>query len=170
LSGNQDDVELVNSSLRDAGHAAHCHWVQTPGKFADVLTRETIELIILNVDRYPDAIRQVVKQKDGYIPEVPVVAVGKNVEEKTILKAMNDGACDLVSIDQRARLQAVVNRELRAFRVERALNTTLISATEYRRQLHDYMQNSSTAIAYVQEGIVTNVNNAWLKMFEAPSS
>jgi len=167
LSGNQDDVELVNSSLRDAGHAAHCHWVQTPGKFADVLTRETIELIILNVDRYPDAIRQVVKQKDGYIPEVPVVAVGKNVEEKTILKAMNDGACDLVSIDQRARLQAVVNRELRAFRVERALNTTLISATEYRRQLHDYMQNSSTAIAYVQEGIVTNVNNAWLKMFEA---
>jgi diguanylate cyclase (GGDEF)-like protein len=167
LTGNQDDVELVNSSLRDAGHAAHCHWIETPGKFADILSRESIELIILCIDEYPDKIRQVVKQKDGFIPEVPVVAVGNEADENSILKAMKDGACDLVSVDQKARLQAVVNRELRAFRVERALNTTLISATEYRRQLQDYMQNSSTAIAYVQEGIVTDVNNAWLKLFQA---
>jgi diguanylate cyclase (GGDEF)-like protein len=167
LTGNQDDVELVNSSLRDAGHAAHCHWIETPGKFADILGRESVELIILCVDEYPDKIRQVVKQKDGFIPEVPVVAVANEADENSILKAMKDGACDLVSVDQKARLQAVVNRELRAFRVERALNTTLISATEYRRQLQDYMQNSSTAIAYVQEGIVTDVNNAWLRLFQA---
>jgi len=166
LSANQDDVQLVNSTLRDAGHAAHCHWIQTPGRFADALGKETIELIILRLDGYPDSVRQVVKQKDAYIPEVPVIAVGRAVDEESILKAMKDGACDLVSSERKARLQAVVNRELRAFRVERALNTTLISATEYRKQLQDYMQNSSTAIAYVQEGIVTDANNAWLKMFE----
>jgi PleD family two-component response regulator len=130
LTGNQDDVELVNSSLRDAGHAAHCHWIETPGKFADILGRESVELIILCVDEYPDRIRQVVKQKDGFIPEVPVVAVANEADENSILRAMKDGACDLVSVDQKARLQAVVNRELRAFRVERALNTTLISATD----------------------------------------
>ncbi len=167
LTGNQDDVEAVNSSLRDAGHAAHCHWVETPGKFADILRRETIELIILHVDAYADKVRQVIKQKDGFIPEVPVVAVAKKADEKAILNAMKDGACDMVSAEQKARLQAVVNRELRAFRVERALNNTLISASEYRRQLHDYMQNSSTAIANVQEGIVTEANNAWLKLFQA---
>jgi diguanylate cyclase (GGDEF)-like protein len=167
LSGNQDDVQLVNSSLRDAGHAAHCLWIETPGKFADTLGKETIELIILHVDEYADAIRQVVKQKDAFIPEVPVIAVGKTADEEAILAAMKHGACDMVSSEQKARLQAVVNRELRAFRVERALNNTLISATEYRRQLHDYMQNSSTAIAYVQEGIITDANNAWLRLFEA---
>jgi diguanylate cyclase (GGDEF)-like protein len=166
LTGNQDDVELVNSSLRDAGHAAHCIWVETPGRFADVLGKETVELIILNVDSFADTVRQVVKQKDGFIPEVPVIALGDDASEEAILAAMKDGACDLVSNEQKARLQAVVNRELRAFRVERALNNTLISATEYRRQLQDYMENSSTAIAYVQEGIVTDANNAWLKMFE----
>ncbi len=167
LSGNQDDVELVNSSLRDAGHASHCHWIETPGKFADTLGKDAIELIILHIDDYADSVRQVVKQKDAFIPEVPVIAVGKTVDEAAILKAMNHGACDLVSSEQKARLQAVVGRELRAFRVERALNTTLISASEYRRQLHEYMQNSSTAIAYVQEGIVTDVNNAWLRLFQA---
>lgn len=165
LSGNQDDVEVVNSSLRDAGHAAHCLWIETPGRFADVLGKESIELIILSVDEYVDDVRQVVKQKDGFVPEAPVIAISKTADEVSILRAMKNGACDLVSIEQKARFQAVVNRELRAYRMERALNTTLISATEYRKQLHDYMQNSSTAIAYVQEGIVTDVNNAWLKLF-----
>ena len=167
LSGSQDDVELVNSSLRDAGHAAHCLWIETPGRFADALGKESIELIILRVDEYVDDVRQVVKQKDGFIPEAPVIAISKEADEVSILRAMKNGACDLVSIEQRARLQAVVNRELRAYRMERALNTTLISATEYRKQLQDYMENSSTAIAYVQEGIVININNAWLNLFAA---
>ncbi len=167
LSGNQDDVELVNSSLRDAGHAARCLWIETPGKFADVLQKEAIELIVLRVDNYADDVRQVVKQKDGFIPEVPVIAIGREADEVSILRAMKHGACDLVSVEQKARLQAVVNRELRAYRMERALNNTLISATEYRKQLQDYMQNSSTAIAYVEEGIITELNNAWARMFQA---
>jgi diguanylate cyclase (GGDEF)-like protein len=167
LTGSQDDVELVNSSLRDAGHAAHCLWVETPGRLADSLGREAIELIVLHVDHYADGIRQVVKQKDAYIPEVPVIAVSEHADEVSILRALRDGACDLVPSAQKARLQAVVNRELRALRMERALNDTLMSATEYRKQLHDYMQYSSTAIAYVQEGIVTSVNAAWLRLFEA---
>ncbi|MBT8100523.1 MAG: diguanylate cyclase, partial [Gammaproteobacteria bacterium] len=165
LSGSQDDVELVNSSLRDAGHAAHCLWIETPGRFADALGKEAIELIILSIDEYVDDVRQVVKQKDGFVPEAPVIVISKTADEVAILRAMKNGACDLVSLEQKARFQAVVNRELRAYRMERALNTTLISATEYRKQLHDYMQNSSTAIAYVQEGIVNDVNNAWLKLF-----
>lgn len=169
LSGNQDDVELVNGSLRDAGHAAHCHWIETPGRFDDILRKEQIELIILNLKEYSDSARQVVKQKDTYIPEVPVIAISDSVDDEAILKAMSEGAVDLVSSNQKGRLQAVANRELRAFRVERALNATLSSATEYRKQLHDYMQNSSTAIAYVHEGIVTQVNNSWLALFQANS-
>lgn len=167
LSANQDNVELVNSSLRDAGHAAHCHWIRSPAEFAGILNDKSLELIIVNIDAYADSVRQVVKQKESFIPEVPVVGLSAAADEKAILDVMRSGACDLVSLDQRARLQAVVSREVRAFRVERALNSTLNSATEYRRQLHDYMQNSSTAIAYAQEGIITQVNNAWLRMFQS---
>ena len=166
LTRNQDDVELVNGTLRDAGHAAHCHWIENSTKFDTTLRNERIELIILNSEGYPDAIRQVIKQKDGYQPEVPVIAIKSTVDEAGIQEAMNHGACDLVSIDKKGRLQAVVARELRAFRVERALNSTLNSATEYRRQFNKYMQGSSSAIACVQEGIVTDVNGAWLKLFQ----
>lgn len=170
LTEDQDDVELVNRTLRDAGHAAHCHWIQKPNKFDPVLRSQTLELIILNNDNYVDSLRQVIKQKDVYLPEVPVIAIQQKVDEKLILAAMKDGACDLVSLQTMERLQAVVTRELRAFRVERALNSTLTSATEYRRQLQDYMQSASSAIANVQEGIITEVNQSWLSMFRAKSA
>lgn len=165
LTRSQDDVELVNRTLRDGGHAAHCHWVPHPDKLDQTLGSAAIELIVVNRDSYSDTLRQVVEQKDAYAPEVPVIAVSKTVDEAGIQDAMKQGACDLVSIGKKARLQAVVTRELRAFRVEQALNSTISSATEYRKQLDDYMQGSSTAIAYAQEGIVTNVNNAWLDRF-----
>jgi diguanylate cyclase (GGDEF)-like protein len=167
LTENQDDVELINGTLRDAGHAAHCHWIANPNKFHDILSSERVELIILNCDRFADSVRQVIKQKDGFVPEVPVIAVRATADEEGILAAMKEGACDLVSLATRARLEAVVSRELRALRVERALNSTLNSATAYRRQLNDYMQGSSSAIAYIQEGIIIEANRAWLTLFRA---
>jgi len=167
LTENEEDVELVNGTLRDAGHAAHCHWVENPAKFDEALEQQEIELVILNDDRYPDAIRQVIKQKEMFFPEVPLLALKSEVEESTILEAMNDGACDLVSIENKERLLVVVDRELRAYRVERALNSTLTSATEYRRQLNEYMANSASPIAFVQEGIIVEVNNSWVKTFQA---
>ena len=169
LTTDQDDVELVNRTLRDAGHAAHCHWVSRPDQFDDTMDEHRLELVIHNRDKYPDSVRQVIKQKDAYLPEVPLIAMQEDVDEARILQVMKDGACDLVSIKKMDRLKAVVNRELRAFRVERALNSTLTSATEYRRQLQDYMQGSTSAIANIQEGIITEVNQAWADLFKLES-
>jgi len=167
LTNDQDDVELVNGTLRDAGHAAHCHWVETADAFSKLLHENRVELVIHNCDTYKETIRQVIKQKDAYRPEVPVLAMQHNVDESHILDAMKQGACDLVSTSNRERLQSVVTRELRSFRIECALNSTLQSATTYRKQLFDYMEGSSSAIAYVQEGIITSANRAWLELFEA---
>jgi len=167
LTQIQDEVEIVNGTLRDAGYPAHCHWVENPAKFDQVLDTHTVEIVLLNQDSYADSIRQVIKQKDAYIPETPVLAISQDVDEQRIQQAMEAGACDLVSIGNKSRLKTIVTRELRAFRVERALNSTLCSATEYRKQLNDYMQGSSSAIAYVQEGIVTEANNKWVSLFKA---
>ena len=170
LSESQDDVALINSTLRDAGHAAQCHWIKTPKDLGTLLADEPVELLILNCDSYPDSIRQVIKQKDRHNPEVPVIALQEKADENRILEAMKSGACDLVSIGLRDRLQSVVSRELRALRVERALNSTIHSATEYKRQLKDHMQSSTSAIALVEEGIITDVNDAWLTLFRSASN
>jgi diguanylate cyclase (GGDEF)-like protein len=166
LTDNQDDVQLINSALRDAGHAAHCHWIASPNRLADTLAAEMVELLILNCDRYTDSIRQVVKQKDRYNPEVPVIAMQEQADEAEIEAAMRSGACDLVSLGLKNRLQSIVSRELRALRVERALNSTLQSATEYKKQLKDHMANSASSFALVQDGIYTDINDVWLQQFK----
>ena len=134
------------------------------------LAAEHIELVILNCDQFPESVRQVIKQKDRHNPELPVIALQKKADEDSIQKAMKSGACDLVSIGCKDRLQSVVSRELRALRVERALNSTIHSATEYKKQLQDYMQSSSSAIALVEEGIITDINDAWLRLFRSASN
>lgn len=170
LTDSQDDVARINGTLRDAGHAAHCHWISQPKKLGDTLAAEHVELLLLNCDRYPESIRQVVKQKDRFNPEIPVIAIQAEADETVIEAAMKNGACDLVSFGMKSRLQSVVSRELRALRIERALNSTIHSASEYKKQLKDYMQTSSSAIALVQEGIVTDVNAAWLELFRSASN
>jgi diguanylate cyclase (GGDEF)-like protein len=170
LTENQDDVALINSSLRDGGHAAHCLWTNNPKHLGETLGAENVELLILNCDNYPDTIRQVIKQKDRFNPEVPLIVIQEQADEFSMQKAMKNGACDLVSIGNKDRLQSVVSRELRALRVERALNSTIHSATEYKKQLKDYMQTSLNAIALVEEGIITDVNDSWLKLFRAASN
>jgi diguanylate cyclase (GGDEF)-like protein len=163
-------VALVNGTLRNGRHAARCHWIDNSAKLDDTLAAEQIELIIVNCDRYPERIRQVIKQKDCFNPEVPVIALRKQADENTIQEAMRDGACDLVSVGLRNRLQSVVTRELRALRAERALNSTIASASEYKRQIRDYMWSSSAAIALAHDGIVIEANNAWLKLFRFAST
>lgn len=167
LSDNEDDVELINSTLRDAGHAAHCHWIDRPTKLNKTLDAENVELLIVNCDHYADSIRQIVKQKDHFNPEVPVIAMQEHADEAAIQEAMKHGARDLVSTGLKKRLQAVVTRELRALRVERALYSTIQSATEYKRQVKEYMQTSRNAIALTQEGVVIDANDAWLQLFKA---
>ena len=80
LSDDEDDVALINSTLRDAGHAAHCHWVKRPKLLNKTLDAEDVELLILNCDHYSDSIRQVIKQKDHFNPEVPVIAIQENAD------------------------------------------------------------------------------------------
>lgn len=170
LSKDQDDVELINRTLRDAGHAAHCHWISSPDKLDQTLAAENVELLILNCNRYPDSIRQVIKQKDCFNPEIPLIATQQQVDESSIQEAMQAGACDLVSMSHKTRLTAVVARELRALRVERALNSTIRVSTEYKRQLSEDMEASISSIALVQEGIFIKVNNAWMAQFNVNDS
>ena len=167
LTRNQDDVERINRTLRDAGHAAHCLWINRPEKLGGALANEPVELIILNCDAYGDSVRQVIKQKDRFKPELPVIVLKEQASELAIQEAMKCGAADLVSLSVEKRLLAVISRELRSLRAVRALNATIQSASTYRRQVHDLMHSASAAIAVVHDGIVLSANESWVRLFRA---
>jgi diguanylate cyclase (GGDEF)-like protein len=170
LSGREDDVELVNRSLRDGGHPVRCHWVAKVDALASAIDDHSPELLCFFPDSLPAPIREIAKIKQKAAGAVPLVVVSKAAQEADIAEALLAGAQDLVSLGQTERFRSVAERELRAFRLERALNETLFSANQYKKQLKAFMAGSIDAIAHVQEGILVDANQAWADLLGRPSA
>jgi diguanylate cyclase (GGDEF)-like protein/PAS domain S-box-containing protein len=165
MTRSQDHVEAINSSLRKAGHPVHCTWLPDARDLGDALTQLNPEMLIAFIDELGIDVASIIKVKQQNAPEMPVLIVRENVDEAAIADAMRLGAQDVVTLANRNRLQSVVTRELRAYRLERALSTTLSSAREYREQLQHFLEGSADAITHVQEGIIVDANSAWLELF-----
>ena len=164
MTRSQEHVEAVNSTLRNAGHPAHCTWISDVRDLGDALTQINPEMLLVFAEPGID-LGAVMKIRVQFGPEVPVLIARDGIDEGVIAAALRLGAQDVVSLSNRARLQAVVSRELRSFRLERALNSTLSSAHEYKKQLQAFMAGSADAIAHVNDGIIVDANPAWLELF-----
>ena len=167
LSTVRDPVEMVNSILRRAGHPAHCTWISDLRDLGDALPQINPELLV-HVASEAIALKSTAAVRDQVSPSVPIIVLAEAVTEVLIAEAMGAGAKDVVSLGNPARLHAVMVRELRAFRIERALRTTVKSAHEARRQLESVLQRSNDAIVQVQEGIIVDANPAWLELYGSP--
>jgi diguanylate cyclase (GGDEF)-like protein/PAS domain S-box-containing protein len=165
VTHSQDHVEAVNSTLRNAGHPVHCTWIPDIRDLGDALTQINPEMLLVFSDKFDASLQAVMQIRHQFGPEVPALIVRDGVSEEVMAEAMRFGAQDVVSLGNRGRLQAVVTRELRAFRLERALNSTLSSAREYKQQLQAFMTGSADAIAHVAEGIIVDANPAWTELF-----
>lgn len=164
LSASRDPAELINSILRRAGHPVHCTWIPALPDLGDALAQINPDLLLV-IEHTDYEIATIAAIRDQTAPAVPLIVVTDSADETRMTIAMEQGARDLVTLASPARLQAVMGRELRAHRIERALDNTLRSARDARRQLEAVLQQSADAIAQVQEGIVVDANAAWLELF-----
>ena len=165
MTRSQDHVEAINSTLRKAGHPVHCTWLPDARDLSDAITQLNPEMLVAFIEELGTDLSSIMKIKQQTAPEMPVLIVRTQVDENAIAEAMRLGAQDVVTLENRSRLQSVVSRELRAHRLERALSTTLSSAREYREQLQKFLEGSADAITHVQEGIIVDANRAWLELF-----
>ena len=152
-SATRDPVEALNSLLRRAGVAAHCTWISAPQDIPDALEQINPELLIC-CPPPGSLLSEITAIRDQVASMVPLIAVRERIDEDVIGADMAQGARDTVSLQQPQRLQSVIARELRAFRLERALTSTLRASQDYRKQLEGVLQRSNDAIAQIQEGIL----------------
>jgi PAS domain S-box-containing protein len=164
FSPQREPAEFINSLMRKAGEPVHCTWIPAVRDLGEALEQLNPELLICAYVSDSDA-RQAATVRDQLAPQVPMLLVRPQISENDIAAGMRIGARDVISLSASDRVQAVLARELRAFRLERALNTTLQSASDYRRQLQSVLQRSNDAILQVQEGIVVDANQTWLDLF-----
>jgi len=166
VTDREENVEVINRTLREAGHPVRCHWVKQIDDLAAALEQKEPELIWVFADmgRVADA----AQISSTVVPMVPLLVVAEDIPEAVMAQTMRAGARDVVSLHELERLRSVAERELRTFRLERALNETLVSATQYKKQLKAFMASSEDAIAHAQEGILVDANPSWAKLFDHP--
>jgi diguanylate cyclase (GGDEF)-like protein len=165
LTRSQDNVEAINKALRNAGHPVHVTWLPDARDLGDALTQASAEMLMLFADEGIVDLASAMDFRARFAPDVPVLMVRDKLDEDTIAKALALGAQDAVTLTNIPRLQLVVGRELRTYRLDRALSTTLATANEYKKQLQHIVEGSTDAIAQVQEGIIVDANPAWLALF-----
>jgi EAL domain-containing protein (putative c-di-GMP-specific phosphodiesterase class I)/PleD family two-component response regulator len=170
LTRHQDNVEAINSTLRNAGHAVRCNWIRELNDLGDALTQINAHMLIAFVGPDPADTTKVMTVCKRFDANLPVLIAREQADEEIIASAMQQGARDVVTLKHPQRLKAVVVRELEAHRAERALKSTVSSAREYRDQLKSFMAGSADALAQVQEGIVVECNPAWLELFGHPDA
>jgi diguanylate cyclase (GGDEF)-like protein len=165
LSRQQDPVEVINSTLRNAGQAVHCSWVRELTDLADALTTPDPPQLLFLCVADDDELASAMEQRARLASRVPALIVRESIEEADLVRGLELGAQDVVTLNARTRLQAVAARELDAARLDHALHGTLASARQYRDQMKAFMTGSTDAIAHAQEGIVVDVNPAWAELF-----
>lgn len=165
LTRHQDNVEAINSNLRNAGMAVRCNWIKELTDLGEALQQINAHMLVAFVGPDPADMTKVMTVAKQYGADVPVLFARDQVDEEIISNAMQQGARDVVTLMNPNRLRGVVARELEANRQARALNSTISSAREYRDQLKSFMAGSADAIAHVQEGIIVDANPAWLDLY-----
>lgn len=164
VSPGRDLVEAINGLLRRKGIAAHCTWVPGLHELRGALEKSRAQLLLL-VQREEASVGDAVQLRDAYAPGLPLVVVRQELNEEQLAADLSHGARDSVSFSRPERLQSVIERELRARRLEEALEATLRTAQDSRKQLETVLSRSNDAIAQVQEGILIDANATWLELF-----
>jgi diguanylate cyclase (GGDEF)-like protein/PAS domain S-box-containing protein len=170
LTRHQDNVEAINSTLRNAGLAVRCNWIRELNDLGEALTQINAHMLVAFVGQDPSDIAKVMAVSKQFGAEVPVLIARDQLDEGAIAIAMQQGARDAVSLVNPLRFRLVVTRELEAYNRTQTLNRTISSAREYSDQLKSFMAGSADAIAHVQEGIVVDANPAWLDLYGLPDA
>ncbi len=165
ISRCDDHATAINSVLREGGHPVHCSRVNSHAAFEESLTTQGCELALYFGGETDCELAGIVAALRQRKPAPPLLLASSRVDEAAIAAAMESGARDVVSLTHRNRLQAVVGRELHAFRLQVALDGVLSSAHQYKQELRSLMTGASEAICDVLEGIIVAANPAWVGLF-----
>ena len=161
----QNNAERLNSALRNAGHAVRPQWVADADACEATLKQRRPDLIFCYLANAAAELDEVAALRDKLAPGVPLIAVGKGVDEPAIAAAMAQGARDLVSGDHGARLVAVALRELEVAHNAKRLRLAEETIRGNESRFETLLTESNDAIAYIQDGIVTEVNPAFVQRF-----
>ena len=158
-------AEQITSSLRAAGMHVRAEFAEDSEDMCSKLESKPLDLVLFSMD-LPDF---ALSQADHLIREcgrhVALVAMAEKVGTNSIVKAINEGARDLVASDSLEHLIQVINREARNIATWRKAMRLELEYQESEKRCQNLLTNSKDAVAYVHEGMHIYANEVYLELF-----
>lgn len=165
ISQSQNNAEKINGILRSAGHVVRSTWVANLDD-AESAIQSQKPAIILCFLKVPEApVNDVIGLQQRLCPDAALIAVSGKMDETAAAAVIERGARDLVSLESERHLAAVIAREAAYVETARALEATQALVTEYQSRFQEFLAESGDAIAYVQDGILTQANPSFSELF-----
>ncbi len=171
LTRHQDNVEAINSTLRNAGLAVRCNWIRELNDLGEALAQINAHMLVAFVGQDPGDIAKVMSVSKQFGPDVPVLIArdqldeeidrGSDAARRTRRRDADESAAAASSSWRASSKRTTARRRSLARSARRR---------EYRDQLKSFMAGSADAIAHVQEGIVVDANPAWLDLYGLPDA
>ncbi|MGH8312629.1 MAG: EAL domain-containing protein [Gammaproteobacteria bacterium] len=170
VTASQNEAEQLNSTLRKAGYPVKPLWAADMESAEKSIKAQRPDLILCSMSVPGASFQEVVKLRDMTLPNVPVIALSDTTQPELVAEIIDSGARDLVSVEQPEHVRAVVSRELEVLTLARELEQKGLTLKEYEQRINLVMRDTKNAIAYVNDGILVNVNPAFLELFGYNSS
>ena len=165
ITASQNEAEQLNSALRSAGYPVQPLWASDIDSAEKNIKAQRPDLILCSMSVPSASFQDVVKLRDMSLPNVPIIALSDTADPELVAEIIDSGARDLVSITQTEHVRAVVTRELEVLQLARELEQKGLTLKEYEQRISLVMRDTKNAIAYAHDGILLNVNPAFLELF-----
>lgn len=165
LEESQNRAEELIVLLRTAGRATRAHQIESEADLKEKLENQVWDLVLASPGAKSLTAEQVIAQIHELEKDIPVILMASGNEPAAILEGLKLGAQDVALDNEDERLRLIIERELRNLDARRQRRKAEADLREAERRNQLLLDSSTSAIAYVHEGMHIYTNKAYADLF-----
>ncbi len=160
---SENRAHELDSSLRNAGLLTRPKVCTDTDRLYSALEQHSFDVLLCHED-FSD-LQTLLSNLQKQSPDLPVLVLAETNDCNLIAPALALGAADLICEQDHERLLHVIRRELNHVCQARQLVKTRRALAEAERRCELLLANTTTAIAYVHEGMHIHANQDYVELF-----
>ncbi len=165
LEESQNRAEELIVLLRTAGRSTRAHQIGSAADFSAKVSEQSWDLVLAAPESGGFTAEALVSQLQTLDKDIPVIFLADNRDPATITKGLKAGAADVALDDDDERLILLIDREMQNLAVRRQKRRAEVELKETDRRNNLLLNSSTTAIAYIHEGMHVYTNQAYADLF-----
>lgn len=156
-------AEQLTSSLRATGMHVRAEFAEDSEDMCDILENKTLDLVLFSTDLPEIDLSQARHLISECGRHVGLIAIAQKVDTEIIVKAMDEGAQDVVTANSLEHLIQVIKRESNNINIWRRAKRLELDFQESEKRCQNLLANSKDAVAYVHEGMHIFANEVYME-------